>query len=123
MPEQKNQSHMEGISSLQSKIIMLLLGILISVAGWFGNTCYNKLISIETDTKLLLVATTSQKVQIDDMKERFNDHIEQHPFVVPSEDNTRTFPNRGGDRNKKTTMLMSTEFILPNNDTIKRRSS
>lgn len=109
-------STQEKANALSSKIIMILIGILTAIGGWFGNVCYTKLNSIELDTKLILIANASQKTELDDLKEQFREHL-HHPVPAPENINypNYSYPNKSGrkkqDQNKGYTIL--TEYITP----------
>ena len=79
-----------------TKVTIVLGTILIGLLGWFGNVLYSKLISIESDVKILLIASSSQGVEINNIKER-----------------NRNVDSKQGNKDKSFSFVPTIEFILP----------
>jgi hypothetical protein len=73
-----------------------LFTILIGITGWFSVTMYEKITKIEENVQQLLIASSAEKVEIQNLKERVNNLEGNHRNNVPSK------------------QVLNTDALLPN---------
>ncbi len=91
-----------------TKVTIALFTVLIGLVGWIGKAMFEKLTSIESDVKILLVAQSIDKTNIDNIKDQMKKHDDKQ-----DERSNQQQPIK----DKKVAFMLS-EFILPENTTM-----
>ena len=110
MPTQLPKEKKNYIIIEPTKITVALFTVLIGLVGWLGKTSFDKLTSIESDVKVLLVAKGINETKIDDIKEEIR-RGRSDPAPVPISIPAPSPVKRG--RDKGTAGLFHFEFIIP----------
>ena len=66
-----------------AKIAAGLFSILIAISGWFAVTLYDRITKIEENVQQLLVASSAEKTEIQNLKERVNNLEGSHKDNFP----------------------------------------